>query len=1312
MLAMVCTGLLLSGCGRSNQDVSGAIATGKSAQERQDHTDAISDFTRALLVEPENVEALKHRAHSYLAVNNEQAALNDLRVALKLKPDWADLWYQRALVHQKYGRNASAANDLLEAIKLDDKHTKALLARGKLLLKMGDQELAIAHLASAVDCDPDDAEIRRLLADQQVEAGELRSAIGNYSHILKENPKDAAAWLARSGAHNQVGQQQFALIDLDEARKLLPDEDRQLRYRRVHLLRLLQRNEELITELQTLARDQPENMMLRREILQCAERTGNYPVIVTVSTQLLRQNDDDPALYRTRGLANHRLKRVASAIEDIGTAVRLDGDDLELRLLHARLQKENVEFISVIHTTKQIIKRWPEASEAHMLLAEAELELANESAAIASLKDCLKYEPSNAEAATLLAKLEQRRAERVARAQRTPRKRPLSANMRALQAFHGTDKLPTLDESKLEEFDKTVAPTTPRPATPAPTISEPPATVSVTPSEQRPDETAPTKTPDVESAETRPAPAVADVAKEPLPTVISEPEQVSVPSLPKAAAPSVPDTSTNVVEPSVVRSQPVPASPEPKPEPKNSTDDGWTAIERSPAKEPVPDSSNAISVPAETNTIEVPTPVAARPNQETQSPAEEREWVDIRPRPDGDVKSVDDAGPSEPVEIPQPEQAVVRVPESSTAEPERVSSDLSPTEPIASGSVENEDIFEPGKVAAAESTDRDAKLKAYLVRGNHYREKGEFASAVSEFTEALRKYPDATQLYIERSRAFAAMGEISAALKDLRIAQEHNPAYTPGWLRLGELYLEARQHQNARDVYSKIVDKDPSNITARVGRGRALSHLNDLPAALADLNVAVQSAPGNIPARVHRSYVSARMKRYDAVISDATAAIDLGSDDAILRYRRGVALVMTGRHEKAIDDLSVFLKAHPANKHALAQRAHAYSATGMYDASIADWSELLKHDPSYPQARIRRAMAATAHGKHKAALIDFTDVLTSKPDAAVYYQRALTHRRLGLDERAMDDLGSAIRLNPRHVNALEHRAMLLVGRRNLEAAISDLTQAIAAAPERSATYYNRGVLLSRTGQHEKAIDDYNTAIMMNDKLAVCYLRRGLAKQKLGRSDEAFEDYSSAIGLDQKLHQAFYYRGTLHLARKNPEDAISDLKQAIALNNNYSPTWFALAQALAKAGRADESIQALSKTIQRDSDHYLALLQRGEVYQQRGDLSKAEADFRQATIVEPKSASAWHSLAVIRATSSDAAYRNPTQAVAFARKACELTQLKRWDYLKTLATAYAESGDFAKAEQWSARAESMAPPEEKSAIRQLTNRYRSGQPVRR
>ena len=127
---------------------------------------------------------------------------------------------------------------------------------------------------------------------------------------------------------------------------------------------------------------------------------------------------------------------------------------------------------------------------------------------------------------------------------------------------------------------------------------------------------------------------------------------------------------------------------------------------------------------------------------------------------------------------------------------------------------------------------------------------------------------------------------------------------------------------------------------------------------------------------------------------------------------------------------------------------------------------------------------------------------------------------------------------------------------------------------------------------------------------------------------------------------------------------------------------------------------------------LAYNNRGNLWRTRGECGKAMADFGKAVTHDPKLVIAYNGLAFLLASCADEKYRDGEKAIENALKACQLTEQKNWDYIDTLAMAYAESGDFEKAKQWQTKAVELAPDEgSKRGCRSRLELYHQGKPYR-
>ena len=124
--------------------------------------------------------------------------------------------------------------------------------------------------------------------------------------------------------------------------------------------------------------------------------------------------------------------------------------------------------------------------------------------------------------------------------------------------------------------------------------------------------------------------------------------------------------------------------------------------------------------------------------------------------------------------------------------------------------------------------------------------------------------------------------------------------------------------------------------------------------------------------------------------------------------------------------------------------------------------------------------------------------------------------------------------------------------------------------------------------------------------------------------------------------------------------------------------YGLCQALLEKGELDSAIQVCRSALvlwPLDADCHTAL---AIALEEKGNPAEAIQHYEKALEIAPRSISSLTNLAWLLATSQDGSLRNGPKAVELARQADRLTGGVNTRVLRTLAAAYAETGEFANA----------------------------------
>ena len=113
----------------------------------------------------------------------------------------------------------------------------------------------------------------------------------------------------------------------------------------------------------------------------------------------------------------------------------------------------------------------------------------------------------------------------------------------------------------------------------------------------------------------------------------------------------------------------------------------------------------------------------------------------------------------------------------------------------------------------------------------------------------------------------------------------------------------------------------------------------------------------------------------------------------------------------------------------------------------------------------------------------------------------------------------------------------------------------------------------------------------------------------------------------------------------------------------------------------------------------------------GELERARADLARAVELEPSEPNGLNELAWLLATHPEPSIRNGAAAVRLALEGCERTRFEDEIILDTLAAAYAEAGDYARAVEFQKRAIALAPEAAVEEEKLRLALYERGEPYR-
>lgn len=357
------------------------------------------------------------------------------------------------------------------------------------------------------------------------------------------------------------------------------------------------------------------------------------------------------------------------------------------------------------------------------------------------------------------------------------------------------------------------------------------------------------------------------------------------------------------------------------------------------------------------------------------------------------------------------------------------------------------------------------------------------------------------------------------------------------------------------------------------------------------------------------------------------------------------------------------------------------------------------------------------------ALEFYNDKIQKEPhNVSALRLRSTVFRTKREYSKALEDCNEAVGIDPNDAESFVERGRVFHDKREFDAATKDFTEAIALDPLNPKGFVGRATVWVQNKEfeykngldepgHERTISDCDEAIRLDPENSMAYCIRGRLFRKTNKEFLALKDFNTAIKLDRRNATAFCYRGYTWYSKGKHKQGLDDVDEALQLNPQLRTAYMTRAsiRVLTKQwGDAEADWSEVIRLDPNDSDGHQC---RGFCRLCKGDADNGLKDLDEALRLDPQNVRAYCAIALLRATCPDEVYRNGIQAIEFATKANESSSWKDWNHLLLLASAYAETGDFASAVKWAEKSLEFAPQLKRKDVREHLELYRADKPYR-
>lgn len=220
--------------------------------------------------------------------------------------------------------------------------------------------------------------------------------------------------------------------------------------------------------------------------------------------------------------------------------------------------------------------------------------------------------------------------------------------------------------------------------------------------------------------------------------------------------------------------------------------------------------------------------------------------------------------------------------------------------------------------------------------------------------------------------------------------------------------FDAKDYKKAITDYSLFILLNPTVAEGYFQRAQGYIQLDNLDAALIDLNRTLELPPAsptaNAQAYMMRAAIYIQREQTADALADLNAAVKTAPDSADALYRRARLYLTQEQYEAALADLNEVVRLAPDFSDAYYFRALINTQLQAYDAAVEDYSHLIEVAPNDPSSYAGRAAIYIQQEVYAEALKDLDEALRIDPTIGGWYlQRGMVNNRLGNAEAAAAD---------------------------------------------------------------------------------------------------------------------------------------------------------------------------------------------------------------------------------------------------------------------------------------------------------------------
>jgi tetratricopeptide (TPR) repeat protein len=537
-----------------------------------------------------------------------------------------------------------------------------------------------------------------------------------------------------------------------------------------------------------------------------------------------------------------------------------------------------------------------------------------------------------------------------------------------------------------------------------------------------------------------------------------------------------------------------------------------------------------------------------------------------------------------------------------------------------------------------------AILYFFLGNTNYYL--GELEAAVNAYTQALTLDRELIEAQHNLGVVLFLQNKLDYALKNLVKVIQLRPNLAVARLNLAVVFLSKKQHSSARRELQNALELNENYAAAYRVMGVTFREEREYAKALQYFQQAIEVSPMDkyAEARVDMGLIYEELAKSETVTDDeaerlfnqAMQELSIATRDnpnlPEAHYELGRLLDLFGEEDEASVSLHDAVKLRPNYSEAHELLAEIYERRGRTDLRDYHLEQMMKARQAIaantPEELVRQAIGLRRNGNLEGAREQLEKALRLDPrHPQALFEMGIVYQEIGEYQKALENYQTVLKLPAPPDETYNRVGNLLFQQEKRQEAMDFLRNAVTQKPNNPWLHYYLGNLHRKQKTDGKAIESYITAIKLNPDMAEPHFNLGMIYMNRKQLNDAILQFREVVRIRPEDYDTYLFLGRAYMRNGQVEQAITALEEAISIKADLLEARLLLSEIFLRKADAEQAIEQLQVVQTLDPNDMRARELMGKAYAQAGQLDKAIATFQDILSINSDSPSAYYNLGV-------------------------------------------------------------------------------------